>query len=113
MLRSLRLGWGCLLIVLPRQLLRLLGAGQTHSVVIAARVLGARHLIEGGAMAFERRGQPPVWISAADVLHALSMLSLATACPRFRRPALASATGAVSLLACSARVAVKGPSVVR
>jgi hypothetical protein len=70
---------------------------------MAARLLGARHLLEGIAMASERRRTPPAWIVGADLVHALSMLALAAARPRLRRDALLSAGGALVLVGLSVR----------
>ncbi len=97
MTRRLRVVWGTALILVPGQLLALCGGDRSQPVVLAARLLGARHLFEGLLLGHEHRRTPPVWMVSADVLHATSMLALAVARPRLRREALISA-GAASVL---------------
>ncbi len=55
------------------------------------RVLGARQVVQG-AVTFGRPEASTVGVgAAADIAHALSMIALGFAVPRYRRPALISA----------------------
>ncbi len=84
--------WGAMLVGDPRRF-----AGDTPIAVFAARLLGARYLVQGVVLSTSSR--PPVRIMRAlDQLHALSMLALLGS-PRYRRPALFSATVALGLTA--------------
>ena len=97
MTRPLRILWGGLLVLFPRQLLALCRGDRSRPVVVSARLLGARHLLEGVVLTSERRRTPPGWMIAVDLVHALSMLALAAVRPRLRRDALLSAGGAFFL----------------
>jgi hypothetical protein len=89
--------WGAALLIRPNQVLRAAGAdpGLTGAVV-AARVLGVRHLAQAAALAARPAdvARPAI---ATDGLHAASMLGLALLAPRYRRAALASALVATAL----------------
>jgi hypothetical protein len=73
------------------------GGDRSRPVVVAVRILGARHLVESAVMAAEHERRPPAWMIGVDSAHAASMLILAAFSPRLRRDALASA-GAASVL---------------
>ena len=84
--------WGAMLVGDPRRF-----AGDAPIAVFAARLLGARYLVQG--MVLSTASQPPVrMMRALDLLHALSMAAL-LASPRYRRPALLSGTVAIGLTA--------------
>lgn len=84
--------WGAMLVGDPRRF-----AGDAPIAVFAARLLGARYLVQGAVLSTS--AQPPIRIvRALDLLHALSMLALLGS-PRHRRPALLSATVALGLTA--------------
>lgn len=102
-MRRLRMAWGVALVLGPRQVLALGGGDRSRPVVLAARLLGARHVLEGLVLRSEQRRTPPAWIVSADVLHATSMVALAVARPRLRRDALLSAGGALVLVGLSLR----------
>ena len=101
MTAAVRVGWGALLILVPGQLVALIGARRSPGVIAAARALGLRHLVEGAALTGGNQRRAPAWIRAADLLHGASMLGLAAVRPTNRREALISAGGALSLLALS------------
>jgi hypothetical protein len=70
-------------------------AGDVPIAVFAARLLGARYLVQG--VVLSTSSQPPVrLVRTLDLLHALSMLALLGS-PRYRKPALLSATVALGL----------------
>jgi hypothetical protein len=71
--------------------------------VVAARALGARHVLEALVMAREHEHRPPLWMIGVDAAHAASMLLVAARSPRLRRDALASAATASGLIALSWR----------
>jgi hypothetical protein len=99
--RRVRGAWGTLLLAFPRALLALGGGDRSPPVVIAVRVLGARHLTESLLMAARHEERPPNWMIEVDAVHAASMLVLAARSPRLRRDALASAGTAVLLIGLS------------
>jgi hypothetical protein len=74
-------------------------------VPAAARVLGARQLVESGLLLREPKRRPPVWAIAIDLVHAASMLGVAAVSLDLRRDALRSAAvaGALSALSASQR----------
>lgn len=90
------------LVLSPSRLLPVGRGSRPRLAVIAARILGGRHLTEAGLLALHPDEPPPRWSFVADGLHGLSMLGLALVSPRARRDALASATLALSLAALAA-----------
>ncbi len=101
--RLVRAAWGALLLAAPRSLLALCHGDRSRPVVVAVRILGARHVAESVVMTAEHDRSPPPWMVAVDAAHAGSMLLLAAASPRLRRAALASAASASVLLGLSFR----------
>jgi hypothetical protein len=99
--RRLRTAWGAALLLAPRQVLALSGGDRSQPVVLAARLLGARHLLEGLILSSEHRRTPPCWMVSLDLVHAASMVALAAYRPRLRRDALLSASGAAALVGLS------------
>jgi hypothetical protein len=97
-----RLAWGAVLLLSPQRVLAEPTDRLPGYVPAVARVLGARHLVEGALMARHPQSPPPRWSIAVDALHGLSMLALATARPTLRADALRSARAALSLAALSA-----------
>jgi len=83
-----RTAWGSALVLFPETLVhRLLGAPPSQTGRVAARALGARHMIQGIAAA--RGAVPPSpWAAGPDLLHAVSMATLALRSSRWRRAAL-------------------------
>jgi hypothetical protein len=90
---------GGVLLVAPRPLLRRLGGPPDRATLLAARVLGARHLAQ--ALALRRVHDPSaVGLGAVtDTLHGASMLALAGLSRQHRRVALASGIAAATLAA--------------
>ncbi len=86
--------WGAALLLLPRRFIRHPASAR---LVVAARVLGARHICEAGLLAHVPQRPPPRWPIVVDALHAATMFGLAAAGPRLRVSALASATIAFCL----------------
>jgi hypothetical protein len=101
--RRVRLAWGALLLAAPGAVLALCGGDRSRPLVVAVRILGARHVIEGVVMGAEHERRPPQWMIGIDVVHAASMLVLATLSHRLRRDALASAASASALIGLSLR----------
>lgn len=89
--------WGAALLLGPRRLLATARAPAPRSVLVAARVLGARRAAEALLLAGDLDRPPPHWSVAVDGLHALSMLIVATVSSRHRRDAVISAAVALSL----------------
>lgn len=76
----------------------LINTAQPESDVIARRgvwIAGARHVVQA-ALTLAKPELRPYGV-AADALHALSMIPVAVASKRFRRPALAQAAVAAAL----------------
>jgi hypothetical protein len=97
--------WGAALLISPERMLRATGVDPgLPGAVVAARVLGARHLLQSAIVA-ARPGPTARWAAVIDGLHASSMLALAVIAPSYRRPALASAQVSAGL---SAAVGLKG-----
>jgi hypothetical protein len=93
--------WGAVLLADPGLPLRVGGGRQAREVILAMRLLGARHLAE--AVILARSGSPGTRraIVAVDLLHAATMLGLARARADLRRDALLSAASASVLVAVS------------
>ena len=84
----LRAGWGLTLLLVPG---RLLPREAPAGVVPAARVLGARHLLQAAASVAAPAGPVAVLGTVVDTLHTGTCLVLAAAAPRWRRIALLDA----------------------
>ena len=97
-----RIIWGSVLLASPDRVLAKCPDPVPGYARVAVRVLGARQLVEGAALARHPRRPPPEWSIAVDALHALSMLAVAAARPDLRPAALRSACGALTLTALSA-----------
>jgi hypothetical protein len=90
---------GAALLVAPRRLLRGLGVPQDGVTLVAARVLGVRHLAQAATLR-RRQDRAAVGLGATtDMLHGASMLALARLSRPHRRAALASAVAAATLAA--------------
>jgi hypothetical protein len=88
--------WGVVLLLAPHMVLGRVGR-PSRGVVAAARVLGARHVIE--ALIVGRRRAPPRWIVIVDVVHGITMVATGSRSRRLRREAGVSAAMS-GLLAC-------------
>jgi hypothetical protein len=95
-----RAGWGCALLLVPG---RILGAGVRPPIpaaaVAAARVLGARQLLQAVVMTAAPTRAVAALGAAVDGLHAGTDVALAAASPRWRRIALFDAGIATCLAA--------------
>lgn len=92
-------GYGAALLIAPRQVLTVVGADPSQSgAVLAARILGARHLAQATLADRIPRGAALI-----DGVHAASMLALAAAAPEHRRAALSSAAAAAVLAVLASR----------
>lgn len=83
-----RLGWAALLIAAPSKVLRVFGGPADSTSVTVARVLGARHAIQG---AIEVAAWPR-WRrsgSVVDAAHSLTAVALGVSDRRWRRLGLA------------------------
>jgi hypothetical protein len=95
---ALRLGYGLALLVGPRGLSRTLTRAELdRRAVITARVLGARHLLQGTAMVIDGGHELRRAGRATDLLHAASMSALAAWSPGRTRLALTDAVVATAL----------------
>jgi hypothetical protein len=99
-MQGARVVWGGLLLAAPgRTLETVTGRPATRSQERLLRVLGARHLIQGGldlarpAPGLLRAG------AAVDLLHAATCACAAALSPEWRRAALVDGTGAVGFAA--------------
>jgi hypothetical protein len=94
-----RLAFGLWALARPRSLLRLVGSDDGTGPRRAARVLGARYVVQSGAgLVLPRRPVP--WLDGTvDLVHAASMLAFAAAFPRHRRLALTSGAAALGFAA--------------
>lgn len=98
----LRAAWGLAELGWPEAVLSLLDAPTDGATRRAARLLGARDLVQGLlAAAGNRRALPER--RAVDAAHAVSMLGLAAVDPRRRRAALVSGGTATFWALCGDR----------
>ena len=109
-LAGVRAGYGVVQVALPGYSAEeLLGGPLDATTVRVVRVLGARQLAQAGlALAFP--DEPLAGLGAGvDALHALSMVPLALATPRWRRPALVSGLMAAAFAAAGVLAARRVP----
>jgi hypothetical protein len=92
-----RLTWGGLLTTMPGPVLRTLtGRPATRSQVVVLRVLGTRHLLQGGLdLARPTRGALRAG-AAVDLLHASTCAAAVAFLPAWRRAALVDGPGAMA-----------------
>jgi hypothetical protein len=109
-LAGVRAGYGVVQVALPGYSAEeLLGGPLDATTVRVVRVLGARQLAQAGlALAFP--AEPLLGLGVGvDALHALSMVPLALATPRWRRPALVSGLMATAFAAAGLLTARRVP----
>lgn len=94
-----QLGWGAVLLLAPRSVIVAAGATPDDRSVALARVLGARRLVQGGALAASRTPRTLRWATLVDAAHAASMAGVAIADPPRRRLAWFSCAGACGFAA--------------
>ena len=75
---------------------------------LAARLLAARNLVSAAILAADSSSRVRVVIATVDGLHAASMIALALASERYRRPALVSAAMTIALGLATAGDAAEG-----
>ena len=94
-LGTIRLMWATALLVEPRPLLRFVGKEPDATTVVVARILGARHALQG----LVEIGAWPRWRKVgmtADFAHAASGIAFAGLDARWRRVGLTDAAIAAS-----------------
>ena len=95
----LRAAYGAALLALPARIVRAYGGDPTDGpTMVAARVLGARHLLQAIVTGDDPGRVRRVGGAIVDALHAASMFALAKVDPGRRKPALVdgSVAGAFS-----------------
>ena len=110
LLASVRAGYGAVQLAAPGYSAeQQLGGPLDPTALRVVRVLGARQLAQAGlALAFP--AEPLLGLGAGvDALHALSMVPLAVATPRWRRPALVSGLMAAAFAAAGVLAARRIP----
>ena len=97
---------GGALLFAPRRIVGSLPGRRSDPLTLtAARVIGARDLVEA-AMLGNRPTRRRVRIGAGiDAIHSATMVAVAVASPKYRAPALSSALGALALAGAGAWVA--------
>ena len=114
-LASVRAGYGLIQVAFPGYSAEeLLGGPLDPTTVRVVRVLGARQVTQAGlAQLWLARSFPAGPLAGlgagVDALHALSMVPLALATPRWRRPALVSGLMAIAFAAAGVLAARRSP----
>ncbi len=91
---------GAVALARPRTMAGVYGADPSaRPAVVAARVLGGRHLTEAAVLEASPTVRTRMVAAAVDLTHASSMVLLAVVSRRWRRPALVSASVAVACAA--------------
>jgi NAD(P)-dependent dehydrogenase (short-subunit alcohol dehydrogenase family) len=97
---AVRAGWGGALLMMPGMLLRAGGLSPVSTAAVtAARVLGARHLLQAALTAVRPTASVAVLGAAVDAAHAGTDVLLAVASARWRRTALTDAAVAAGFAA--------------
>jgi hypothetical protein len=109
-LASVRAGYGLIQLVLPGYSAeQQLGGPLDSATLRVVRVLGARQVTQAG-LALAYPAEPLLGLGVGvDALHALSMVPLALATPRWRRPALVSGLMAAAFAAAGVLAARRIP----
>jgi hypothetical protein len=109
-LASIRAGYGLIQLALPRYSAeQQLGGPLDSATLRVVRVLGARQVTQAG-LALAYPAEPLLGLGVGvDALHALSMVPLALATPRWRRPALVSGLMATAFAAAGVLAARRIP----
>jgi hypothetical protein len=110
LLAGVRAGYGAVQLAIPAWSAEQLAGGPLDPATLrVVRVLGARQLAQAGlALAFPAAPLLGLGVGV-DALHALSMVPVAAAAPRWRRPALVSALTATAFAAAGALAARRIP----
>lgn len=108
-----RLVWGGLLAGAPGAVLTTLnGRPPLRSQLLLLRVLGVRHLLQGGLELARPTRTVLRYGAAVDLLHATTCVGAVVFLPDWRRPALVDGTGAVSFAATALARARRRPDAV-
>jgi hypothetical protein len=109
-LASVRAGYGLIQLALPGYSAeQQLGGPLDSATLRVVRVLGARQVTQAG-LALAYPAEPLLGLGVGvDALHALSMVPLALATPRWRRPALVSGLMATAFAAAGVLAARRIP----
>jgi hypothetical protein len=99
-----RLGLGAVAVVSPSLLLRLAQGPDGRDERVTVRILGARYLAQAAAGLVLDGPRVRDVDAAVDLIHATTMVALATVAPAHRRLALLSAVTASGLAAADLRV---------
>ncbi|TQJ91273.1 hypothetical protein [Streptomyces sp. SLBN-31] len=101
---AVRIAWGTVLVLFPDTVLhRCSRTPPTLASRTTARALGARHVLQGCAVA--RGTFPAVWGAVPDALHAATMAGLALCNGRWRTAALADVVVATAFAVVTWRTA--------
>jgi len=109
--RLARTGYGAALLVAPGRVVRTFGGDPADGITVAAaRILGARHLLQ--ALVTGRNQGPVRRVGGAfmDATHAVSMFALAKADSVRRRPALIDGAAATAFFAAGLLSGVDRPT---
>jgi hypothetical protein len=111
LLAGVRAGYGAVQLAVPAwSAEQQLGGPLDRTTTRVVRALGARQVTQAGlALAFPAEPLPGLGVGV-DALHALSMLPLAIAAPRWRRPALVSGLTATAFAAAGLLAARRIPA---
>lgn len=100
---AVRAVWGAGLLLAPVHILPTVSPPPRRQLLLGARALGARELLQAIVLAGRVEPGPPLWSIAVDATHAASMFALAAASRLWRQDALLSAILATTFAATSAR----------
>jgi hypothetical protein len=106
-LAAIRAAYGIVLLAVPGTLLQATGSDATTGRITVARILGARHLLQG---LVQRRGAVPRLGAAVDALHAMSMFGLAALNDGVRAAAAVDGSVATTFAAAGMRFGRNGSS---
>jgi hypothetical protein len=96
-MRIVRLGLGTLYLIAPKAVPDLLGVPTDRRARVVVRILGARYLLQAGAVSTTPDHRDALAVgSVVDAIHAVSMVLLAAVDRRRRRLAVADAGAATA-----------------
>lgn len=100
--------WGAALMTRPRAVAETVAAGRAVPAPWIVRLLGARQFGQGATLLWRPDRRRLLTGAGIDTVHAISMLGLAAANPRYRRAALLSAAVAGTSAALAAEIGSRG-----
>jgi hypothetical protein len=96
-MRIVRFSLGSLYLIAPKAVPDLLGVPTDRRARVVVRILGARHVLQAGAVSTTPDHRDALAVgSVVDAIHALSMVALAAVDRRRRRLAVADAGAATA-----------------